>query len=218
MSVCWYTSVIYSYGFCNQLLGKFHIILVIVTYLRTVYTFCNILLQFFQFFLFLPNVVNILCFRFTLEEILGFLEDEEGATSAAIYVSPPDNHLNSDEDSGEEDDYNINHLSGNQLRAQAEATVTRITQDGVEEIQLGVEDLDTTMYEGAPVDVSTSNISVATAGSQLFDVSLPSTSSAVHSDGVNNLADVSTNSEYTGKIIAHQVNPQLPHPNGQENC
>lgn len=142
------------------------------------------------------------------------LKDDDRTTSAVIYVSPPDNYLNSDEDSGGEDDLNVNHLSGSQLRAQAEATVTRITEAGVEEVQLGVEDnLDMTMDVEASEDVSTSNVTVATDGSQVL--CLPSTSSTVLSDA-NDCADVNANSACTkDKITAHVVEPQMPHVSHQ---
>ena len=39
--------------------------------------------------------------------------------NTALYVEPPDVHQLTDEDSGDEDDIDINRLSGNQLRAPA---------------------------------------------------------------------------------------------------
>ena len=39
--------------------------------------------------------------------------------NTAIYVEPPDVHELTDEDSGDEDDADLNHLSGNQLKAPA---------------------------------------------------------------------------------------------------
>ena len=52
------------------------------------------------------------------------LEDDEDYQSADIFIEPPENALNSDEDSGDEDaGGTLDNLSGNQLRASAEATV-----------------------------------------------------------------------------------------------
>jgi len=52
------------------------------------------------------------------------LEDDD-FQSADIFILPPEDPTRSDEDSGpEDDDGDVNNLTGNQLRAQAEATVT----------------------------------------------------------------------------------------------
>jgi hypothetical protein len=64
------------------------------------------------------------CFRsYKVHEVLALLEDTDGITSANVYISPPENHDVSDEDSGEEDGGTVNNLSGNQLNAVSIATV-----------------------------------------------------------------------------------------------
>src|SRR6218665_1620670 len=63
-------------------------------------------------------------FRYSVAEVLSILEDDD-FQSADIFILPPEDPTRSDEDSGpEDDDGDVNNLTGNQLRAQAEATVT----------------------------------------------------------------------------------------------
>lgn len=58
-----------------------------------------------------------------MSEVIARLEEDNDFTTAAIYVSPPDN-AGSDADSGDEDaGGTIDNLSGAQLRARAEMTV-----------------------------------------------------------------------------------------------
>src|SRR6218665_2381990 len=63
-------------------------------------------------------------FRYSVAEVLSILEDDD-FQSADIFILPPEDPTRFDEDSGpEDDDGDVNNLTGNQLRAQAEATVT----------------------------------------------------------------------------------------------
>src|SRR6218665_2263917 len=63
-------------------------------------------------------------FRYSVAEVLSILEDDD-FQSADIFILPPEDPTRSDEDSGpEDDDGDVNNLTGNQLRALAEATVT----------------------------------------------------------------------------------------------
>src|SRR6218665_14929 len=63
-------------------------------------------------------------FRYSVAEVLSILEDDD-FQSADIFILPPEDPTRSDEDSGpEDDDGDVNNLTGNQLRAQVEATVT----------------------------------------------------------------------------------------------
>jgi len=51
--------------------------------------------------------------------------EEDEFQSADIFILPPEDPTRSDEDSGpDDDDGHIDNLSGNQLRAEAEATIT----------------------------------------------------------------------------------------------
>src|SRR6218665_3328748 len=61
-------------------------------------------------------------FRYSVAEVLSILEDDD-FQSADCFILPPEDPTRSDEDSGPEDG-DVNNLTGNQLRAQAEATVT----------------------------------------------------------------------------------------------
>ena len=73
-------------------------------------------------------------FRFNLDEVISALEDDD-FQSADIFISPPEDPTRSDEDSGpEDDDGDVNNLTGNQLRSIAEAT---IKMSNMESKQLG---------------------------------------------------------------------------------
>lgn len=61
----------------------------------------------------------------TTDELLAILEEDTGFSEADIFITPPENPYLSDEDSGDECENDINHLSGNQLRSSAEARVTK---------------------------------------------------------------------------------------------
>nr|CAD7595708.1 unnamed protein product [Timema genevievae] len=83
------------------------------------------------------------------DEIAAILEEQVGLLEAEIYITPPDNPLLSDEDSGDEEETNFNHLSGNQLKAVSEARITKVVSGEIvtEEVQF-FEEL--TSLEGFP--------------------------------------------------------------------
>lgn len=56
------------------------------------------------------------------------LEEDDNLFSADIYINPPENYINSDEDSGDEEFATINNLSRHQLLSGAELRVTRSSQ------------------------------------------------------------------------------------------
>jgi len=58
--------------------------------------------------------------RYNAHEALQILEDEGFFSHADIAIQPPGDVLESEEDSGDEADNDPNHLSGNQLLANAE--------------------------------------------------------------------------------------------------
>nr|CAD7411627.1 unnamed protein product [Timema poppensis] len=60
------------------------------------------------------------------DEIASILEEQVGLPEAEIYITPTDNPLLSDEDSGDEEETNFDHLSGNQLKAVSEARITKV--------------------------------------------------------------------------------------------
>lgn len=76
-------------------------------------------------------------FRLTVDDILALLHaDGDNIIDARVYFEPPENHLQSDED----DEGDINRLSGNQLRASAELHAVTVTEEGVETLVFGVHD------------------------------------------------------------------------------
>ena len=79
------------------------------------------------------------CLRyFSVADVISMLEEDEFQT-ADIFILPPEDATKSDEDSGpEDDDGHIDNLSGNQLRAEAEATVT---VSGFEEKRISAEEV-----------------------------------------------------------------------------
>ena len=60
---------------------------------------------------------------YTVHEVIALLEAEPDFTEANIYITPPTNPDNSDEDSGDEELMTVDNLSSRQLEAEAEATV-----------------------------------------------------------------------------------------------
>lgn len=56
--------------------------------------------------------------RLTVQEVLQQLEESDDYWAADIYISPPDNNVNTDEDSGNEDNETPNNLNGRQLVAE----------------------------------------------------------------------------------------------------
>lgn len=75
--------------------------------------------------------MRLFCFRLSVNDIISHLEDNDDVLSADIYITPPDNYDKSDEDSGDEESSNINHLSRQQLLAQAEFRATVSSQNEV---------------------------------------------------------------------------------------
>src|SRR6218665_2429776 len=79
-------------------------------------------------------------FRYSVAEVLSILEDDD-FQSADIFILPPEDPTRSDEDSGpEDDDGDVNNLTGNQLRALAEATVavSRLHRVHIGEYDVGI--------------------------------------------------------------------------------
>lgn len=69
-------------------------------------------------------------YRFgTAEKLITLLEEDKNFASAEIYLLPPDDGMESDKDSGDEDvGGTINNLSGRQLRSEAEVEIVRIEE------------------------------------------------------------------------------------------
>ncbi|KAH9627857.1 hypothetical protein HF086_001753 [Spodoptera exigua] len=63
-----------------------------------------------------------------VNQIISHLEEDDDVFAADIFITPPDNWQNSDEDSGDEEFASINNLSRHQLLAEAELRVTRSSQ------------------------------------------------------------------------------------------
>ncbi len=63
-----------------------------------------------------------------MNEALDLLDDKSFGRSD-IFIEPPDVHSLTDEDSGEEDNFRIENLSGNQLRAAAEIQNDSLSAD-----------------------------------------------------------------------------------------
>jgi len=61
--------------------------------------------------------------KYSVEEVVAMLEEEEDFVDAEIVITPPENQDVSDEDSGQEDETEISTLSGKQLNAEAEVRV-----------------------------------------------------------------------------------------------
>ena len=69
--------------------------------------------------------IFLVCIRYKLAEVISMLEADDEFQSADIFILLPKDPTRSDEDSGPEDDEgDIDNLTGNQLRADAEATIT----------------------------------------------------------------------------------------------
>nr|CAD7423116.1 unnamed protein product [Timema monikensis] len=80
----------------------------------------------------------------TLDEIISILDDDdENILEAKVFMRPPENPLPSDEDSEDEDFINpdINHLSGNQLRATEELHAKHLQDTGIVSTIMGEEDI-----------------------------------------------------------------------------
>lgn len=68
----------------------------------------------------------------TLHEVLGILEEDNEIEATEIFIEPPEPNVNSDQDSGEEDEGGfVNNLSGRQLNAKCEIRFTQATDDNI---------------------------------------------------------------------------------------
>lgn len=74
-----------------------------------------------------------------MAQIIDMLETEADIVGGTIYTCPPQNHMLSDEDSGEEDTTtgDLNRLTGNQLRSEAEVVVTKRFEDTLRVERMG---------------------------------------------------------------------------------
>ncbi|KAG8287002.1 hypothetical protein J6590_046976 [Homalodisca vitripennis] len=66
---------------------------------------------------------------YSLDETLNLIESDSHVLSARVYINPPTNVNDSDEDSGEEDEVDLNRLTRHQLLADAEARVTSVNEN-----------------------------------------------------------------------------------------
>nr|CAD7262868.1 unnamed protein product [Timema shepardi] len=83
-------------------------------------------------------------FRLILDEIISILDyDDENILEAKVFMGPPENSLLIDEYSEDEHLINpdINHLSGNQLRATAELQAKQLQDTGIVSTIMGEEDI-----------------------------------------------------------------------------
>ncbi|XP_028167925.1 uncharacterized protein LOC114358232 [Ostrinia furnacalis] len=85
-------------------------------------------------------------------EIISHLEDETDVLAADIFITPPENHDKSDEDSGDEESAHINNLSRHQLLAEAEIRATVASNTGIY-----IED---SLFDHQPLEPVPSNSSV----------------------------------------------------------
>ncbi|KAG8245946.1 hypothetical protein J6590_095989 [Homalodisca vitripennis] len=113
---------------------------------------------------------QIVFFRLTVADIANILEESENIIDPTFSIEPPDNPALSDCDSDDDDSGNINHLSGNQLRAGGELIGRKLTEDGLVTIRIGgipeeksdqeeVEQVEDKKFE-EPVDEDDSVVSV----------------------------------------------------------
>ncbi|KAG8299484.1 hypothetical protein J6590_100178 [Homalodisca vitripennis] len=68
---------------------------------------------------------------YSLDEILNLIESDCHVLSARVYINPPTNVNDSDEDSGEEDEVDLNRLTRHQLLPDAEARVTLVNENEI---------------------------------------------------------------------------------------
>ncbi|KAG8297003.1 hypothetical protein J6590_044656 [Homalodisca vitripennis] len=121
----------------------------------------------------------------TLGDILQFLEgNTDTLLTATVYTEPPENFLQSDEDSANEEEDDINRLTGNQLRAPAQLQATTLTSDGLDHISFGDPDI----IVNNPVEVDL--IEKPSTSSDLLDIS-PSQTSVI--DEANDQVNISNN-------------------------
>ncbi|XP_039281477.1 piggyBac transposable element-derived protein 3-like isoform X1 [Nilaparvata lugens] len=76
--------------------------------------------------------------RLTVAEIASILEEDEDIVDPTFFIDPPENAAISECDSDDDTPTgNINHLSGNQLRARGELIGRKLTDDGLVEFRIG---------------------------------------------------------------------------------
>jgi hypothetical protein len=101
------------------------------------------------------NDMSCLCTlyrKYTVKEVLDALEDDEDFGSAEIFIDPPRDGVESEEDSGDEDEGgSMNNLSGRQLMSACQG---RLRTRSNEIVEMGGEDLATGDDEssGDPVE------------------------------------------------------------------
>ncbi|KAF9410214.1 hypothetical protein HW555_010651 [Spodoptera exigua] len=88
------------------------------------YTCNNMVISYHYMFL---EKTLLIC-GLNVNQIISHLEEDDDVFAADIFITPPDNWQNSDEDSGDEEFASINNLSRHQLLAEAELRVTRSSQ------------------------------------------------------------------------------------------
>ena len=84
----------------------------------------------FGFLCFFPRPSKV----FTLNDVISMLEDDSEVASAKIYIDPPADGQNSDEDDVNaevQESVSANDLSGSQLRSRAQARVTKPNGDTI---------------------------------------------------------------------------------------
>lgn len=64
-----------------------------------------------------------------MHEAMQMILEDDDVLSADVYISPPDDGVCSEEDSGDENDGTVDNMSGNQLRASAEVVTCRSDGD-----------------------------------------------------------------------------------------
>ncbi|KAG8278536.1 hypothetical protein J6590_016786 [Homalodisca vitripennis] len=122
---------------------------------------------------------------YTVEDILQILEgNTDTLLTATVYTEPPENFLQSDEDSANEEEDDINRLTGNQLRASAQLQATTLTSDGLDHISFGDPDI----IVNNPIGVDL--IEKPSTSSDLLDTS-PSQTSVI--DEANDQVNISNN-------------------------
>ncbi|KAH9639654.1 hypothetical protein HF086_009107, partial [Spodoptera exigua] len=80
------------------------------------YTCNNMVISYHYMFL---EKTLLIC-GLNVNQIISHLEEDDDVFAADIFITPPDNWQNSDEDSGDEEFASINNLSRHQLLAEAE--------------------------------------------------------------------------------------------------
>ncbi|KAJ9590951.1 hypothetical protein L9F63_015995, partial [Diploptera punctata] len=76
-----------------------------------------------------------IAYTLTVDEIISILEEDNDIIDADIFICSPENALQSDGDSDDEDCRpvgNVNNLSGNQLRGTAELHSRKRSSEGIE--------------------------------------------------------------------------------------